>query len=110
MEHELIVAFISVATASEAECLAQALLAARLAACTNIISGVSSSYWWQGRVESAQEVLLVVKSRAALLNEITKCVTALHSYDMPEIIALPIAGGSADYLKWVSDETKQCSS
>jgi len=107
MEHKLVVVLISASTLPEAERLAEALLAARLTACASILPGVSSSYWWHGNIESAHEAFLLVKSRTVLLDEITKCVMAHHSYEVPEIIALPIVGGNADYLEWVADETKQ---
>ena len=70
------------------------------------MSGVSSLFWWQGKVDSAEESLLIVKTKASLLNEIVAFVKEIHSYDVPEVIALPIVGGNPDYLKWIGEEVK----
>jgi periplasmic divalent cation tolerance protein len=67
---------------------------------------VSSSFWWQGKPEQAQESLLIVKSQASALDEIVDLVKKHHSYDVPEIIALPIIGGNPDYLDWIGNEVK----
>ena len=76
----------------------QQLLSARKGACVNIIPKVSSQYWWQGKIEKADELMLVVKTRAALLDELITAVKQNHPYTVPEIIALPIIGGNPDYL------------
>ena len=77
------------------------------AACVNIIPGVRSLFWWEGKVEEADEHLLIVKTRAALFPEVTRIVKSLHSYDVPEIIALPITDGNQDYLDWLGRETEE---
>lgn len=100
-----IVVFITAADTAEAEHLAEALLTAHLAACVSILPEVSSRFWWRGKIESTREVLLTVKSRDHLLEAIIARVKKLHSYEVPEIIALPIVGGNADYLRWIKDET-----
>ena len=101
-----IVAFITTATADEAKTISQTLLDQRLAACINIVPRVNSQFWWQGKIDSAQENLLIVKTKASRLDEIIKLVKGLHSYDVPEIIALPIIGGNQDYLEWIETEVK----
>jgi len=102
-----IVLFITTANAEEAQRIAGVLLNERKAACVNIVPRVDSLFWWQGKLDSAQESLLIVKSKASVLNEIVRLVRELHSYDVPEIIALPIIGGNQDYLEWIGKEVKQ---
>jgi periplasmic divalent cation tolerance protein len=101
-----IVLFITTANAEEASRIAEALLKERKAACVNILPGVSSLFRWQGKLEKAEESLLVVKSRASLLEQIIKLVKEHHSYDVPEIITLPVTGGNPDYLEWMAQELK----
>jgi len=92
------------ANADEAQKIAQAAIERRLAACVNIVSApVRSVYRWQGRVESADEVLLVIKSSRRVLPALQRAVAELHSYDVPEFIALPIAAGGAAYLQWMAE-------
>jgi len=101
-----IVLFITTANAEEAQRIAGVLVKERKAACVNIVPRISSLFWWQDEVESAQESLLIVKSRASVLNQIVDLVKQHHSYDVPEIIALPIIGGNPDYLDWIGKEVK----
>ena len=68
--------------------------------------GVSSLFWWRDKVDSAQENLLIIKTKASRLSEIVTLVRQIHSYDVPEIIALPIVGGNHDYLEWVDREVE----
>uniref|UniRef100_A0A7I4C644 Uncharacterized protein n=1 Tax=Physcomitrium patens TaxID=3218 RepID=A0A7I4C644_PHYPA len=70
-------------------------------------TGVESTYWWEGKVETDTEILLMIKTRQALLGELTDHVNNNHPYDTPEVIALPITGGSEKYLKWIGDNTKR---
>ena len=90
---------------AEAEAIGRALIEARLAASVNIVPGVSSVYWWDGAVREADEAMLWAKTRADLVEPLTAMVKAMHSYDCPCVIALPIAGGNADYLAWIDAET-----
>jgi periplasmic divalent cation tolerance protein len=85
----------------EAQGLAEKLLAARLAACINIVPGIQSLYEWQGKVERGQEFLLLIKSRSDRFAELERLVQKNHSYELPELIALPIEAGSAPYLRWI---------
>ena len=91
-------------TQAEAEGLAEKLLSARLAACVNIVPGVLSLYEWQGKLEREQEFLLLIKSRAEGFPELEKLVQASHSYELPELIAVPIEEGSAAYLNWIDTQ------
>jgi periplasmic divalent cation tolerance protein len=84
--------------------MARRLLERRLAACVNI-APVSSMYWWEGKIEESSEVLLVVKTTSERLGDLIREVRAIHPYKVPEIIALPITAGLADYLDWVRKET-----
>lgn len=85
------------------ERLANALVAERLAACVNIIPRLTSIYRWEGKICRDAEVLLVIKTRRARLPALTRRVKSLHPYSVPEVIAIPVAGGSAAYLSWVRD-------
>lgn len=101
-----IVVFITAKDKKQARAIANALIELKLAACVNIVSSVESFFWWQGKLDSAKEVMLVVKTKKSLLPRTIRRVKELHSYDVPEIIALPIIGGSRDYLKWINDSTR----
>ena len=94
------------APADEAERLAERLVEERLAACVNVLGEADSIYWWKGRVEKARERILVVKTRAQLFDKLVERVKQLHSYTVPEIIALPIIMGSRGYLEWLAEETR----
>lgn len=100
-EPTYIVIFITTANLEEARKISRALLAQKQAACVNIVPKVDSLFWWEGKLESTQENLLVVKTKASRLPEIIKLVKEKHSYTVPEIIALPIIGGNPDYLEWI---------
>ena len=102
-----VVVFIATANAEEAQRIADVLLNERKAACINIVPGVSSLFWWQGKIDSAKESLLIVKTRASVLSQVVNLVREHHSYDVPEVIALPIIGGNQDYLEWMDGEVKQ---
>ena len=80
------------------------LIERRLAACVNVLPGVISVYRWEGELQRDEEWLLVAKSTRQVLDDLVRCVKALHSYDLPEIIALPIGGGSEAYLRWIDGE------
>lgn len=90
---------------AEAERLASALVGERLAACVNLIAPLTSIYRWRRTVERAREVLLVIKTRRALVPRVEARVQALHSYEVPEIIALPVVAGARSYLAWLLAET-----
>ena len=99
-----IVVFITTNTTGEAQQIAALLLERRQAACVNIIPEVDSRFWWEGKLDSAQESLLIIKTRASRLPEIINLVKGVHSNTVPEIIALPIVSGNQDYLDWIDKE------
>jgi periplasmic divalent cation tolerance protein len=101
-----IVVLVTCASAREARKIARTLVAARLAACGNILQRpVQSIYRWKGRVDSAEEFLLVLKTSTRRFAALERQVRLLHSYEVPEIIALPIAAGSKLYLNWIGEST-----
>lgn len=101
------VVFVSTATREEAEKVARLLLDQRKVACVNIITGVQSLFWWQGKIDSAQESLLIAKTRTSLVPQVIDLVRSAHSYTVPEVIALPITAGNDDYLAWIDRETDE---
>ena len=101
-----IVVFITAPNEDEADGIAKALVESKLAACVNIIKGIRSIYIWRGALESDSEVLMIAKTQRALFDALSDKTKELHSYDVPEIIAVPISLGSEDYLKWVRESTE----
>jgi periplasmic divalent cation tolerance protein len=101
--------FVYITASSRAEALkiGRALVAERLAACANVLPRARSVYWWQGKMEEADEAVLVAKTRAALAGRLIERVKSLHSYSCPAIVALPILKGNPDYLAWIAAETKE---
>jgi periplasmic divalent cation tolerance protein len=87
----------------EAKRIAKTLVEGRLAACVNLVGGVESIYRWQGKVEEAAEVLLLIKTNVEKLEALETAVRRLHSYDVPEFLIFEVNGGSAAYLKWLDD-------
>ena len=100
-----IVIFVTVGSMEEARNIADLLVGERKAACANIVPQIHSLFWWHGKIDSADEALLIFKSQASLLQDIVDLVKEAHSYEVPEIIALPIIGGNEDYLRWIDEET-----
>ena len=90
---------------AEAVELGRAAVEARLAACAQVAGPVASTYWWEGGIERAEEWLVLLKTPADRFAELTAFLTERHSYDEPEIVALPIVAGSASYLSWIREET-----
>ena len=102
---ELVFVYMTAGSRAEAERIGRALVDERLAACVNILGGMTSVYRWQGAVETAEETVLIAKTRAALFDRLTARVKELHSYDVPCVVELPIGWGNPDYLDWLRDET-----
>ena len=102
---EEIVVFITASSEEEAARIAASLVEEKLAACVNIIRNIRSIYSWKGKVCDDAEVLMIVKTQRSLFNSLKGRVKELHSYEVPEIIALPIVDGSEDYLKWIREST-----
>ena len=99
------VVLVTTTTREEAEKIAQLLLDRRKVACVNIVPGVHSVFRWQGKLDSAQECLLIAKTRISLVPQVVDLVRGAHSYTVPEIIALPVVAGNQDYLEWIDQET-----
>jgi periplasmic divalent cation tolerance protein len=99
---------IQVVTATETKASAQAIATTvverRLAACVQIIGPITSTYWWQGEIETAEEWLCVIKSRRDLYERLEEAIREGHPYDVPEILAVPVVAGSKDYLRWLDSE------
>ncbi len=106
MNSDLIFVYMTVATANEAETIARTLLEKRLVACANIMSPHKALYWWDGEIQSDEEVVMIVKTRAVLFEQVRAAVCELHSYDCPCIVALPITDGHKPYMDWIFEETQ----
>ena len=105
MDREFIVILITAGSIEEGEKIASALVEQHAVACVNIVPSIKSMFFWGGKIAQESEVLLIAKSRRALLNKIIEQVKNIHSYQVPEVIALPVIGGSEEYLKWVQEST-----
>lgn len=100
-----IVVFVTAPSEDDAAVIARALVEQKLAACVNIVRNIRSIYSWQGKIEDDAEVLMIVKTQTKHFDALSEKVKELHSYDVPEIIALPILKGSDDYLEWIKAST-----
>ncbi len=103
MEKTYVVVLVTASNKEEAEKITQCILDERLIACANIIGPVASLFTWKGKTEKAREYVLLMKSRLDLFEKLSEKVKALHSYEVPEIIALPITKGFNPYLEWLSN-------
>ena len=99
--------YVTVPDREQAELIAGTLVEKHLAACCNIIPGISSIYYWQGRVHSDSELLLLIKTTSEKYELLEKEILALHSYDVPEVIAVNIAAGSEKYIKWIQQTVEE---
>jgi periplasmic divalent cation tolerance protein len=104
--NKLIVVLVTTKNKTEARKIANGLLTDKLIACANIIDRVESLFSWKGKLDQSKEALMVIKTQQKLFKKVISKVKLLHSYQTPEIIALPIIAGSQDYLKWVKDVTQ----
>lgn len=102
---EVLVIFVTAENQEEAVRIGEEMVNAKLAACANITSGIQSIYRWKGKLVKAQEVLLILKSTKSRYLALEKAIKAIHTYETPEIIALPVKEGLAGYLGWVRSET-----
>jgi periplasmic divalent cation tolerance protein len=105
MINEYIQVFTTVEKREEADRIASSVVNRRVAACAQVVGPIRSTYWWKGKVEQAEEWLLMMKTREDLFSALEKEIKAIHSYEVPEIIALPIVAGSASYLQWIDEAT-----
>ena len=101
-----IVIFVTSSSKKEANKIAKVLIEERLAACVNIIEKSESVFWWKGKIDTSKEVLLIIKSRKKRLTKIIEVVKSLHSYTIPEIIAIPIISGYKPYLEWIDESVR----
>ena len=102
MDH--IFVYMTASSAEEARRIGRALVEARLAACVNVLDGMTSYYWWQDNLEEGHETVLIAKTTRDRLDELTARVKSLHSYTVPCVVALPILGGNPDFLDWIRSE------
>ncbi|MEM2104090.1 MAG: divalent-cation tolerance protein CutA [Candidatus Bathyarchaeia archaeon] len=103
MKGSQIIILVTASSKEEAEKISEILLNEKLVACVNIMGPVYSSFWWMGKIDKAEEHLILMKTKRGLFNKLSKRVKAIHSYKVPEIIAVPILEGSEDYLKWIEE-------
>jgi periplasmic divalent cation tolerance protein len=104
---ERVVALSTAGTAEDAERIARALVERGLAACVNVVPGVVSVYRWKGEVCRTEELLLIVKTRTERLGALREALVALHPYELPELVALPVESGHAPYLAWLDESVQQ---
>jgi len=104
--NEFIVVMVTVPSMEEAEKISMSLVEEKLAACCSIVPKVTSIYQWEGKVEKSEECLIVIKTREARFSDLVEEVTKLHSYDVPEIISVPITDGFHKYLSWVWENSR----
>ncbi len=100
-----IVILVTAMNVEEANTISKKLVEDKLVACVNILDQVKSIFRWEGKIDEAKEVLMIMKSRKALFEKIVKVVKSLHSYSVPEVIALPVIDGNKDYLDWIKNST-----
>lgn len=104
---EIVLLYCTTSSVAEAEAIAQTVVGERLAACANIIPGMRSVYWWQGKLEQGEEAVLILKTRLDLVEAATAAVKAAHSYSVPCVLPLTVGqGGNPDYIAWLLAETK----
>jgi periplasmic divalent cation tolerance protein len=101
------IVFVTCENTAEAERIAEAVVAERLAACVNVTAGIRSCYIWEGRQTWSNEVLLIIKTTRARFNALEERIRALHSYTTPEIVAVPVVEGCKGYLDWIDQNTAQ---
>ncbi len=106
MASRFITVFCTVPDEQTASTIARHLVEARLAACCNIIPGLRSIYIWEGSIQDDKELLLIIKSKASLFDQLQATIKSLHPYQVPEILALPVDSGNKEYLKWLDEHVK----
>jgi periplasmic divalent cation tolerance protein len=102
---ELIQVLTAIGSKEDAQKVANAIVGEHLAACVQIIGPITSTYWWQGMMETADEWLCLMKTRQELYEQVEQAIRAIHPYDEPEILAMPVIAGSRTYLDWIVSET-----
>ncbi len=107
MTTDFIIVLVTTKDKAEADKISQALLSEKIIACANIISAVASCFLWEGKIDRAEECLVIMKTRKDLFSELSARVKVLHSYEVPEVLALPVVDGSEEYLEWMREVLKQ---
>jgi periplasmic divalent cation tolerance protein len=102
---EFIEVRVTASSREEAGRICSAVVAERLASCAQIAGPISSTYWWNGEIQQADEWMLLIKTTRAHFEELAALIQDLHSYDVPEVVAVPLVAGAADYLEWIRRET-----
>jgi periplasmic divalent cation tolerance protein len=98
--------YITAGSMDEAKVIGRELVSTRLAACVNIIDGITSLYWWEGEIQEDREVTIIAKTKESLVLELIERVKSIHSYDCPCIVSLPIEDGNKPFLDWIKEETR----
>lgn len=107
MTEEFVQVVTTMESKDDAQKMAKALVEKRLAGCVQIVGPITSTYWWQGEVETADEWLCLIKSSRHSYPQLEATIQAVHPYDTPEILAMPVVAGNPDYLQWLRDELKR---
>lgn len=102
----MVLLYITASSKYEAKKISLSLLKKRLVACTNLIQGMESQYWWKNKIQSSKEVILIAKTQKKIVNKVVNEIKKIHSYNVPCVVTLPIKGGNKDFLKWLKKETK----
>lgn len=106
MRNNFVIIMVTCASRVEARRIADRILKMRLAACANIIDGIDSKFWWNNKIDHTSESLIIIKTRKSNFKKIESQIIKLHSYEVPEIIAIPIAAGSRNYLNWIGENVR----
>ena len=104
---DLIQVMTTINSRDAAQKIAESVVGQRLAACAQVIGPITSTYWWKGKRETAEEWLCLMKTRKELYEELEQAIRTAHSYEVPDILAMPISAGLQSYLDWIVNETKQ---
>jgi periplasmic divalent cation tolerance protein len=102
--NEYLQVFTTTETREEAQAVARAVVEQRLAGCVQVVGPISSTYWWEGEITQAEEYLCLIKTRRSLFVQVEAAIRAVHPYEVPEILAMPVAAGNQDYLDWLGAE------
>lgn len=105
-QSDVMMAYVTTSSRAEAMQLGRALVEARLAACANVLEGMTAIYHWDGKLQEEDEAVLILKTTADLIDPLTACLRELHSYDLPCVVAWTIAAGNAPYLEWLRAEVQ----
>jgi len=102
---QIVLVYVTTASVEEASAIGRAVVEARLAACANVLGGITSFYWWEGKLQEDGEAVLVLKTRRDLVDGLVARIKELHGYDCPCVVALPVIDGNPDFLDWIIKET-----